>query len=141
MTLLFCTTAMIGINKDCYSRRAYQCIKLVVALSARCPVARDHLTSTQARWQWAVEWLREKMDDHSAALSAATSISNEDSTTKNFQRTTSAQLTLEEATALLSEMESSEMEIECELSELGDIKESVSEHENSPSQDLDGIDP
>lgn len=51
------------------------------------------------------------------------------------------QLTLEEATALLSEMESSEMEIDCELSELGDIKESVSEHENSPSQDLDGIDP
>lgn len=51
------------------------------------------------------------------------------------------QLTLEEATALLSEMESSEMEIDCEASELGDIKESVSEHENSPSQDLDNIDP
>lgn len=51
------------------------------------------------------------------------------------------QLTLEEATALLSEMESSEMEIDCETSELGDIKESVSEHENSPSQDLDTIDP
>lgn len=51
------------------------------------------------------------------------------------------QLTLEEATALLSEMESSEMEIDCETSELGDIKESVSEHENSPSQDLDNIDP
>ena len=51
------------------------------------------------------------------------------------------QLTLEEATALLSEMESSEMEIDCELSELGDIKESASDHENSPSQDLDGIDP
>ncbi|KAK8401660.1 hypothetical protein O3P69_001054 [Scylla paramamosain] len=132
---------MIGINKDSYSRRAYQCIKLVVALSARCPVARDHLTRTQVRWQWAVEWLREKMDDHSATLSTAASLSNEDSNTKNFQRTTSAQLTLEEATALLSEMESSEMEIDCELSELGDIKESASEHENSPSQDLDGIDP
>lgn len=132
---------MVGVNKDCDSRRAYQCIKLVVALSARCPVARDHLTRTQARWQWSVEWLREKMDDHSATLSAAMGLSNEDSNTKNFQRTTSAQLTLEEATALLSEMESSEMEIDCETSELGDIKESVSEHENSPSQDLDNIDP
>ena len=83
---------MIGINKDSYSRRAYQCIKLVVALSARCPVARDHLTRTQVRWQWAVEWLKEKMDDHSATLSTAGSLSNEDSNTKNFQRTTSAQV-------------------------------------------------
>lgn len=83
---------MVGVNKDCDSRRAYQCIKLVVALSARCPVARDHLTRTQARWQWAVEWLKEKMDDHSATLSAAMGLSNEDSNTKNFQRTTSAQV-------------------------------------------------
>lgn len=83
---------MVGVNKDCDSRRAYQCIKLVVALSARCPVARDHLTRTQARWQWSVEWLREKMDDHSATLSAAMGLSNEDSNTKNFQRTTSAQV-------------------------------------------------
>lgn len=132
---------MIGTNKDYDSRRAYQCIKLVVSLSARCPLARDHLTRTQARWQWAVEWLRGKMDDHSATISAATGMSNEDSNTKNFQRTTSAQLTLEEATALLSELESTEMEIECDPTELGDIKESVSEHDASPSQDLDGIDP
>ncbi|XP_042228398.1 ubiquitin carboxyl-terminal hydrolase 24-like isoform X1 [Homarus americanus] len=132
---------MIGTNKDYDSRRAYQCIKLVVTLSARCPLARDHLTRTQARWQWAVEWLRGKMDDHSATLSTVTGMSNEDSNTKNFQRTTSAQLTLEEATALLSELESTEMEIECDPTELGDIKESVSEHDTSPSQDLDAIDP
>ncbi|XP_069185948.1 ubiquitin carboxyl-terminal hydrolase 24 isoform X1 [Procambarus clarkii] len=132
---------MIGTNKDYDSRRAYQCIKLVVTLSARCPLARDHLTRTQTRWQWAVEWLRGKMDDHSATLSAVTGMSNEDSNTKNFQRTTSAQLTLEEATALLSELESTEMEIECDPTELGDIKESVSEHDASPSHDLDAIDP
>lgn len=85
---------MIGNNKDHDSRRAYQCIKLVVTLSAKCPLARDHLTSTQTRWQWAVEWLRGRMDDHSATLSAATGLSNEDSNTKNFQRTTSAQVSL-----------------------------------------------
>ncbi|KAK4305331.1 hypothetical protein Pmani_022773 [Petrolisthes manimaculis] len=132
---------MIGTNKESDSRLAYQCIKLVVALSARCPLARDLLTQTQARWQWAVEWLRERMDDHSATLSTTTGMSNEDSNTKNFQRTTSAQLTLEEATALLSEMEASEMEIDNDPPDLGDIKESVSEHEASPSQDLESIDP
>lgn len=132
---------MIGNNKDHDSRRAYQCIKLVVTLSAKCPLARDHLTSTQTRWQWAVEWLRGRMDDHSATLSAATGLSNEDSNTKNFQRTTSAQLTLEEATALLSELESTEMEIDCDPVELGEIKESASERETSPSEDLDAIDP
>ena len=79
-------------SKDSDSRRAYQCIKLVVMLSARCSIARDLLTSTQARWQWAVEWLRGRMDDHSATMSATTGLSNEDSSTKNFQRTTSAQV-------------------------------------------------
>lgn len=38
-------------------------------------------------------------------------------------------------------MESAEMEIECDSTELGEIKESVSEHDASPSQDLDAIDP
>ncbi|XP_071548346.1 ubiquitin carboxyl-terminal hydrolase 24-like isoform X1 [Panulirus ornatus] len=59
---------MIGTSKDYDSRRAYQCIKLVVTLSARCSLARDHLTRTQTRWQWAVEWLRERMDDHSLTM-------------------------------------------------------------------------
>ncbi|KAK7081026.1 Ubiquitin carboxyl-terminal hydrolase 24 [Halocaridina rubra] len=128
-------------SKDSDSRRAYQCIKLVVMLSAKCSDARDLLTSTQARWQWSVEWLRGRMDDHTATISTGTGLSNEDSSTKNFQRTTSAQLTLEEATALLSEMESAEMEIECDSSELGEIKESTCEREISPSQDLDAVDP
>lgn len=85
-------TDMIGTSKDYDSRRAYQCIKLVVTLSARCSLARDHLTRTQPRWQWAVEWLRGRMDDHSLTVLAATGLSNEDSNTKNFQRTTSAQV-------------------------------------------------
>lgn len=51
------------------------------------------------------------------------------------------QLTLEEATALLSELESTEMEIDCDPVELGEIKESASERETSPSEDLDTIDP
>lgn len=51
------------------------------------------------------------------------------------------QLTLEEATALLSEMESTDMEVDGESSELCEIKESLSEHDNSPSLDMDAIDP
>lgn len=92
LTIYLSHSDMIETNKESDSRLAYQCIKLVVALSARCPLARDLLTQTQARWQWAVEWLRERMDDHSAVLSTTTSMSNEDSNTKNFQRTTSAQV-------------------------------------------------
>lgn len=83
---------MIRTNKECDSRRAYQCIKLVVTLSARCPLARDYLTRTQSQWQWSVEWLRGRMEDHSVAVSTAAVMSNEDSNTKNFQRTTSAQV-------------------------------------------------
>ncbi|CAL4157374.1 unnamed protein product, partial [Meganyctiphanes norvegica] len=131
---------LIGANKNNDSRRAYQCIKLVVALSAKVPIARDILTSTQSRWQWAVDWLRGRMDDNSATFATVGNTSNDESNTKNFQRTTSAQLTLEEATALLSEIESTEMEIDCDPVEfyLGDIKESNSERENSPSQENDG---
>lgn len=59
----------------------------------------------------------------------------------NLIRLSSLQLTLEEATALLSELESTEMEIDCDPVELGEIKESASERETSPSEDLDAIDP
>ena len=48
------------------------------------------------------------------------------------------QLTLEEATALLNELEPAEMEIDCEP--LGEIKESPSEGDASSSQDINVTD-
>ena len=84
---------MIESNKEFDSRRAYQCIKFIVTLSSRSAVARDHLTNTTSKWQWSVDWLKKRMDDHSNSFptkSGLSSSSNEDSNTKNFQRTTSA---------------------------------------------------
>ncbi|KAB7497648.1 Ubiquitin carboxyl-terminal hydrolase 24, partial [Armadillidium nasatum] len=134
---------LIEANKDSDSRRAYQCIKLIVYLAARSNVAREQLTDTQTNWQWAVEWLKSKMDSHPLGVSGVggsnvsdlASGSNEDSSSRSFQRTTSAQWTLDEATALLSGMESIDMEIEPEGDEdeeLADIKESP-ENDNNPS--------
>ncbi|XP_077980970.1 ubiquitin carboxyl-terminal hydrolase 24-like [Glandiceps talaboti] len=88
------------------SRRAYQCIKFLVNLANRCPVAKEHLMATSSRWQWAVNWLKKKMTEY--YWSPHSSVSNESSSSKTFQRTVSAQDTLAEATALLTELESQE---------------------------------
>ncbi|XP_076051171.1 ubiquitin carboxyl-terminal hydrolase 24-like isoform X2 [Oratosquilla oratoria] len=131
---------LIRLNKDTDGRRAYQCIKLVVSMALRSPIARDFLTSTQSRWQWSVAWLRGSMDNHQGGGDAASSsLSNEDSNTKNFQRTTSAQFTLEEATALLNDFDPTEMEVDGD--ELADIKENTAEHDIGSSHDLEDIDP
>ncbi|KAF2363147.1 Peptidase C19 ubiquitin carboxyl-terminal hydrolase [Trinorchestia longiramus] len=110
-------------------RRAYQCMKLCVSISSRFPVARDVLSNTSSKWQWAVDWLRDTI--HSALDSSTTfssppaALSNEGSHTNVFQRTTSAQMTLEEATMLLSQMEPTDIMMDTENSNdgLGDIRE------------------
>ncbi|KAG1652915.1 Ubiquitin carboxyl-terminal hydrolase 24 [Nymphon striatum] len=93
---------------------------------AMCPMAKEYLLQNPSRWQWAVTWLKKKMTEHTTALWSSsnnpTILSNEDSNTKNFQRTISAQDTLAEATAMLTELESPDgkidMEIDCDSSEV-----------------------
>ncbi|XP_041474973.1 ubiquitin carboxyl-terminal hydrolase 24-like isoform X2 [Lytechinus variegatus] len=84
------------------SRRSYQCIKFLVHLSNKSPLAKEYLTSVSQKWHWAVNWLKKKMTEH--YWNPQSSISNESSTSKGFQRTMSAQDTLAEATALLTEL-------------------------------------
>ncbi|XP_070563005.1 ubiquitin carboxyl-terminal hydrolase 24-like isoform X2 [Ptychodera flava] len=88
------------------SRRAYQCIKFLVNLANRCTVAKEYLMAASSRWQWAVNWLKKKMTEY--YWSPHSSASNESASGKSFQRTVSAQDTLAEATALLTELESQE---------------------------------
>lgn len=90
------------------SRRAYQCIKFLVQLAHRCQPAKDYLLQNSTRWQWAVHWLKTKMNEHYWTPQSTTS--NEYSTSKTFQRTSSAADTLAEATALLTELEAKDIE-------------------------------
>ncbi|XP_052775472.1 ubiquitin carboxyl-terminal hydrolase 24-like isoform X3 [Mya arenaria] len=98
--------AVIRLNHVQDSRRSYWCIKFLVNLVNRCSAVKNYLQQTMSKWQWAVNWLKKKMTEHNY-WSATTSsvVSNEDSNRKSFQRTVSAQDTLDEATALLSELE------------------------------------
>ncbi|EDV23143.1 uncharacterized protein TRIADDRAFT_27581 [Trichoplax adhaerens] len=96
--------ATIKSNYQTDSRRAYQCIKFLVSMANKDEILRKHLIENTNRWHWAVQWLKKKMSESWTSQSA---VSNESSTSKVLQRTISAQDTLAEATALLSQIESS----------------------------------
>ncbi|KAK2177004.1 hypothetical protein NP493_624g01033 [Ridgeia piscesae] len=96
--------AVIRSNHVNDSRRSYQSVKFLVTLANKCPVAKDYLLQSSTKWQWAVNWLKTKMSDD-WALQPSSTASNEDSNSKSFQRTMSAQDTLDEANALLKELE------------------------------------
>ena len=97
------------------SCRAYQCIKTLVASAQQSSLVKDKLLEDPGKWQWAVSWLKEKMDgggDANSLVSTANdahsgfdSASNEDSLSRTFHRTTSAVVTLAEANAILAEFD------------------------------------
>jgi len=82
--------------------RAYQSIKCLVSASSKNQAVKDYLFLQPARWQWAVNWLKSKMEGTYWSDSV---LSNEDSNNRTFHRTTSAQVTLEEANAMLAEFD------------------------------------
>ncbi|KAL3868453.1 hypothetical protein ACJMK2_041259 [Sinanodonta woodiana] len=105
--------AVVRLNHVQDSKRSYGCIKFLVNLANKCPVVKDYLQQTKSKWQWAVNWLKKKMSEYSYwSSSSATTLSNEDSSRKSFQRTVSAQDTLAEATAILSELEAVNAEMD-----------------------------
>ena len=106
--MYFLFVAVIKTSNTADSRRAYQCIKFLVQLANKCPQAKDYLLQNSSRWQWAVQWLKRKMNEHYWA--PHTSSSNEYSSSRTFQRTSSAADTLAEATALLTELEAKDAE-------------------------------
>lgn len=105
---MFYSKAIVKSSNLGDSRRAYQCIKFLVHLAHRCPTAKDYLLQNSTRWQWAVHWLKTKMSEHYWTPQSTTS--NECSTSRTFQRTSSAADTLAEATALLTELEAKDID-------------------------------
>merc|ERR1712111_192302 len=88
------------------SCRAYQAVKCLVTASSKCPAVKDQLIQDPTKWQHAVNWLKSKISESSYwSPSSDTILSNEDSSTRTFQRTTSAQVTLDEAKAMLADLE------------------------------------
>ena len=92
------------------SCRAYQCIKTLVAAANKSKHIKNKLLEDPGKWQWAVNWLKDKMDEDErggtinvpTAAEASSFESNEDSLSRTFQRTTSAVVTLAEANAILA---------------------------------------
>jgi len=98
---------LLNLVKSCSAnepKRAYQCIKFLTQLLRSNAAAKEHINDHITAWQWSVNWLK-NVSDMQASLSTT---SNESSTSKGFQRTSSAQETLSDATALLNEFEASQ---------------------------------
>ncbi|KAM9486435.1 ubiquitin carboxyl-terminal hydrolase 9X isoform 5-T5 [Clarias gariepinus] len=129
-------------SKNHYQKRAYQCIKCMVALFSNCSVAYQILQSNgdlKRKWTWAVEWLGDELERRPYTGNAQYTYnnwsppvqSNETSNGYFLERSHSARMTLAKACELCPE--------ECHLSK----HEVVSEEDagrklSSPQQLLPG---
>ncbi|XP_076067071.1 ubiquitin carboxyl-terminal hydrolase-like faf isoform X3 [Oratosquilla oratoria] len=94
-------------SKNHYQKRAYQCIKCMVALFTTCPAAHQMLNSNgdlKRKWSWAVDWLNDELDRRPYATNqqyynnwSPPAQSNETSNGFFLERSPSARSTLEKA--------------------------------------------
>lgn len=104
--------------KNHYQKRAYQCIKCMVALFSRCATAQKMLhTHADLKRQWilAVNWLQEEMErkypqnsQYTYSTWSPPAQSNENSSGYFLERSSSARKTLERALELMPESEREE---------------------------------
>lgn len=87
-------------NQGSDAKKSYQCVKFIVTLANTSNSCKEYLLKTAPNWEWSVNWLKKKMLDSNFTNWTMTK-SNEDSESRTFQRTKSAQRTLDDATALL----------------------------------------
>jgi len=92
--------AILRTNIDNEQRRAYQLVKFIINLSNQNEHCKNYFTSTTNQWETAINWLKQQMQT-TWQWSPAPNVSNEDNDTRAFQRTRSAQFTLEQAQSLL----------------------------------------
>ncbi|XP_030838236.1 probable ubiquitin carboxyl-terminal hydrolase FAF-X isoform X3 [Strongylocentrotus purpuratus] len=120
-------------SKTHYQKRAYQCIKCMVALFSNCEAAHRLLQShgdLKRKWNWAVEWLGDELDrrpysgntQYTYNSWSPPAQSNEISNGYFLERSHSARITLEKACQLCPEEEPDEPEM-------------MDEHEGSDPQD------
>jgi len=131
---------LVQSNQTSDSCRAYQAVKCLVTASSKCPAVKDHLILQPTKWQWAVNWLKSKMTESTSYWSPGSDnvLSNEESSTRTFHRTTSAQVTLDEANAMLAEFDT---EKESAMDTLTDGDEGIQMKVDDKDWDLDSIDP
>ncbi|KAG7177623.1 ubiquitin carboxyl-terminal hydrolase FAF-X-like [Homarus americanus] len=103
-------------SKNHYQKRAYQCIKCMVALFSSCLAAQQMLHSNgdlKRKWTWAVDWLNDELDRRPYAANTQYGFnnwsppaqSNETSNGYFLERSPSARSTLEKAYELCPEDE------------------------------------
>ncbi|XP_053090566.1 probable ubiquitin carboxyl-terminal hydrolase FAF-X isoform X9 [Pangasianodon hypophthalmus] len=108
-------------SKNHYQKRAYQCIKCMVALFSNCSVAYQILQSNgdlKRKWTWAVEWLGDELERRPYTGNAQYTYnnwsppvqSNETSNGYFLERSHSARMTLAKACELCPEEEQDEQE-------------------------------
>lgn len=108
-------------SKNHYQKRAYQCIKCMVALFTNCSVAYQILQSNgdlKRKWTWAVEWLGDELERRPYTGNPQYSYnnwsppiqSNETSNGYFLERSHSARMTLAKACELCPEEEPDEQE-------------------------------
>ncbi|KAK3543073.1 hypothetical protein QTP70_010537 [Hemibagrus guttatus] len=108
-------------SKNHYQKRAYQCIKCMVALFSNCSVAYQILQSNgdlKRKWTWAVEWLGDELERRPYTGNAQYTYnnwsppvqSNETSNGYFLERSHSARMTLSKACELCPEEEQDEQE-------------------------------
>jgi ubiquitin carboxyl-terminal hydrolase 9/24 len=103
-------------SKSHYQKRAYQCIKLLVALFSQCEVAKNILDESdeiKRKWSWAVEWLNDELERGRGPYPGSSQFSynnwsppaqsNETANGYFLERSQSARLTLEKACELMPE--------------------------------------
>ncbi|XP_019715781.1 ubiquitin carboxyl-terminal hydrolase 9X isoform X3 [Hippocampus comes] len=108
-------------SKNHYQKRAYQCIKCMVALFSNCSVAYQILQSNgdlKRKWTWAVEWLGDELERRPYSGNPQYTYnnwsppvqSNETSNGYFLERSHSARMTLAKACELCPEEEPDEQE-------------------------------
>ncbi|XP_076857713.1 ubiquitin carboxyl-terminal hydrolase 9X isoform X10 [Brachyhypopomus gauderio] len=109
-------------SKNHYQKRAYQCIKCMVALFSNCSVAYQILQSNgdlKRKWTWAVEWLGDELERRPYTGNAQYTYnnwsppvqSNETSNGYFLERSHSARMTLAKACELCPEEEQDDQEV------------------------------
>ncbi|CAF4183178.1 unnamed protein product, partial [Rotaria sp. Silwood2] len=127
--------SLIRTSIESEQRRAYQTVKFLINLSNRNSSCKDYFSSTAMQWEFAINWLKQQMQT-SWQWSPAQNVSNEDTDTRSFQRTRSAQFTLEQAQSLLQQTTTSNNDTSTnELMELNDTQS-----QSSSQSTLVGID-
>lgn len=137
----------IARSKNHYQKRAYQCIKCMVALFSKIRVAHVMLhnhSDLRRQWAAAVAWLQDELERRHPSNTQFTSYntwsppaqSNENCNGYFLERSNSARKTLERAMELMPETEREEEDVSEEQESQEEIAETSQEDQRSDLPDV-----